>query len=147
MNTSHEFNYTKEILDVSRNLGIPCELLSKTKGVQFINSVFEKFSPNKKTGHLAIHHDSISIPLELYEFSYSSFLEKEPAYIFFDQEGLDKGNVIVVENGKEIGQIMENAFGMEYFVSNKEMDYLLAVNWHVIEGIGKAKEWLAKIIH
>lgn len=37
---------------------------------------------------------------------------------------------------------MEESFGMEYFVSNKTSDYLLAVNWYVIEGVGIAKDWL-----
>lgn len=61
-------------------------------------------------------------------------------YIFFDQENHNRSKVVVIDDAKKLGQIMENSYGMEYFVSNEKADYLLAVNWYVIEGEGSAKQ-------
>lgn len=44
--------------------------------------------------------------------------------------------MIAIHSGRRLGEIMENSFGMEYFVTNKDFAYLLAINWYVIEGVG-----------
>lgn len=41
---------------------------------------------------------------------------------------------------------MENSFGMEYFVSNEKTDFLIAVNWYVIQIAGSAINDLNKLI-
>lgn len=79
------------------------------------------------------------------EFSYSEYLESEPAYIFFDQEGRDRNSVVVVKDTKLIGLLMENSYGMEYFVSNEKADFLIAVNWYVVEAAGSAVESLNEL--
>ena len=89
--------------------------------------------------------NSISVPLEKYEFSYSEFLGDEPVYVFFDQANHNRKKVVVVKQGRRLCTILENAYGMEYFVSNKSADYLLAINWYVIEGTGTAKVWLQEL--
>lgn len=145
MNELNKFGCVTEILQVSKELGISSRLLPKSIGVSFINRAFGKFSPCKKTGHISIGHDSLSISLELHEFSYSLYLPEEPTYMFFDQQGIDKEKVVVIKEGKEISRIMENSFGMEYFLSNKRNEYLIAVNWYAIEAAGTAKKMLLKL--
>ncbi len=41
-----------------------------------------------------------------------------------------------IENGRNFCSILKNAYGMEYFISNENANYLVAVNWYVIEGAG-----------
>ena len=132
----------KELLDVSSELRINTSLLSLDDSKDYLSKVIQKFKPEKKTGHLSIGGDSIVIPLEDNEFVYSANLVDEPLFVFFDQEGLDRKKVVCIFEGKKLCNILENAYGMEYFISNERMDYLIAVNWYVIEGVGDAKKWL-----
>ena len=137
-----------EISEVCRELGITYSLLSKDKSLKIINEAFNKFKVLKKTGHLAIHNnDSKSIPIEANEFVFSLNLKKEPVYIFFDQGNiLNKDSVICIDNAQLVGAIMENSYGMEYFLTNERLSYLIAVNWYVIEVTGEAKKWYSNLI-
>lgn len=47
----------------------------------------------------------------------------------------------MIRNARLIGRLMVNSFGMEYFVSNEKVDFLIAVNWYVIEVAGDAQKW------
>jgi hypothetical protein len=51
----------------------------------------------------------------------------------------------VIKDAKLIGNLMESSYGMEYFVSNEKADFLIAVNWYVIEVAGSAIESLTKL--
>lgn len=51
---------------------------------------------------------------------------------------------MVEMNAKLIGDLMENSFGMEYFVSNEKLDFLIAVNWYAIEVAGSAIQFLSQ---
>ena len=126
-------------------LNIGCYPLDLVASKKIIREVEEKFSPEKLTGHVSIGHNSVSVPLDAYEFSYSQYLQSEPIYVFFDQLGDDQGCVLILDEGRSLGKVLENAFGMEYFITNEKMDYLLAINWYVIEGSGSAVDWLGEL--
>jgi hypothetical protein len=134
-----------ELIRACRELQIDCSLLQQHEASQYINNVLQKYNPRKTSGHLAIGGDSISVPLEKYEFTYSQHLPSEPVYVFFDQDGSEKKKVLVINDGRQLCSVMEESFGMEYFVSNAKMDYLIVVNWYVIEGVGASKNWLIKL--
>ncbi len=135
-----------ELEKVCRELGIGCRILFKEESVNIIKKVFDKYKVGKKSGHLAIQFDSISIPLNGNEFTYSSHLNNEPIYVFFDQENNNRNEVILIDSSQRLGEIMENSFGMEYFVTNKKFSYLIAINWYVIEGAGIAKDWMKGLV-
>lgn len=136
---------TQELLQISSNLGIDIVILDGKESKQFIKRVIDIYRPFKITGHLSIAEDTLKIPLEGNEYSYSKHLKSEPAYIFFDQESRDRNTVVVVKDAKLIGKLMENSYGMEYFVSNEKSDFLIAVNWYVIEVAGSAKDRLTNL--
>ena len=136
---------TCELTQVSRNLGIEILILDENDSKQYIKKVIDIFKPGKITGHLSIGREILTIPLEGNEFSYSKYLKSEPAYIFFDQEGRDRNTVVVVNDAKLIGDLMKKSYGMEYFVSNKNADFLIAVNWYVIEVAGLAIGYLNEL--
>ncbi|OCA69172.1 hypothetical protein BBI01_17315 [Chryseobacterium artocarpi] len=112
-----------------------------------MDQVFKTFKVLKKSGHLAINSsDAISIPAEKNEYTYSANLDSEPVYIFFDQENNDRNQVVLIEDGRRMGAIMENSFGIEYFITNVNFNYLLAINWYSIEGVGSAVNWMKNLI-
>ena len=133
---------THELIQASNNTDIDIVILNEDDSKQYIKKVIDAFRPFKTTGHLSIGNETLVIPLEGNEFSYSEYLKSESAYVFFDQEGRDKNSVVVVKDAKLIGHLMKEAYGMEYFISNEKVDFLIAVNWYVIEIAGSAVESL-----
>lgn len=127
-----------------QELALPFNILEPRASLAFLSDVIEKYKPTRTSGHVAIGGDATSISLESHEFSYSVHLDDEPIYIFFEQFGNDKNRVIVLNNGRNLGNVLQNAFGMEYFVSNEKQSFLLAVNWYAIEGIGSV-DWLRNL--
>lgn len=136
---------TQELIQISSKLGIDIVVLDGNESKQYIKRVIDIYKPFKITGHLSIGEETLTISLEGNEYSYSKYLKSEPAYIFFDQESRDRNTVVVVKDAILIGNLMENSFGMEYFVSNENSDFLIAVNWYVIEIAGSAIDALTNL--
>lgn len=134
-----------ELKKSANELGLVCHVLDSEMSRCFIKKVTDKFAVERPTSHVAIGQDSVTVPLEPHEFSFSMNFRCEPVFLFFDQDGPDRELVVVLKDGQSLGQVLENSFGMEYFVTNETHEYLLAVNWYVIEGAGTAREWLSKL--
>ena len=138
--------HVDELYNVCSNLQVESRVLTTAESERIIQTAFKRFEVGKKSGHLAIHFDSISVPLSDYEFRYATHLEAEPVYVFFDQENNNRNSVIRIENGQKLGDVMAETHGMEYFVTNVNYSFLLAINWYVIEGAGTSTNWLQKLI-
>lgn len=128
-----------------KKLNIAYRILSEVDSMIVIENVINKFNVRIKTGHLEIGTNSTEISLSEYEYSYSKYLIQESVYIFFDQENHNRNQVICIDNGQRVCDIMEASFGMEYFMTNHNFSYLIAVNWYVIEGAGIVTEWMTKL--
>jgi hypothetical protein len=135
----HKLGNTKEILSVADRIGVKARLLPATVGSNLISKAINIYRPSKTSGHLAIHKNSASIPLEAVEFTYCGVLGRRPVYVFFDQQGIDKGLVVSVREGVRLCDLLKESFGMEYFVTDKRFSYLIAVNWYVLEVAGDLK--------
>lgn len=133
----------EELLTIGKELDIKIELLTDSKAEKYIDRSLKLFNPFKVTGHLGIGHDSFNLSIDKWEFSYMKHLDEESGYIFFDQKSnLYKHTVVKIENIRLLGEILEKSFGMEYFLTNEKTDFLIAVNWYVIEVSGTAKKRL-----
>lgn len=131
----------KEFIETANRLNIEVELLNKEDSQKYIEKVLNSFKPFRVTGHLGIGDNSISISLDENEFSYSENLDQESGYVFFEQyNSQGKTTVIKIVDVRKLGEIIADSFGMEYFLSNEKIDYLIAVNWYVVEISGTAKE-------
>ena len=131
--TLHKFSNAKVLLSVADDLHIKVDLINGKEAKDYIDFVLEKYKPWKLEGHLSISDDVERLDTEENEFTFSLIMKDEPAYIFFEQNHINKNAVIIVENAKSISLLMKNSHGMEYFVSNKDTTYLVAVNWYSIE--------------
>lgn len=72
-------------------------------------------------------------------------MSRSRIYFFEQNKVLNKKIVVKIEDLRLLGKILENSFGMEYFLTNEKMDFLIAVNWYVIEVSGTAKTKLKKL--
>ena len=131
----------EELKNACELIGAEHEHLTGKLAIDYINEVTSIFRPSKKTGHLAIHSDkSVTLNTEAYEFTLSEKFDQKPIYLFFDQKGSEKDSVFILRNGRRLGEVLEECFGMEYFVSNKERTFLISVNWYSIEIVGELKD-------
>lgn len=130
---------SEEIIEVSRELGVACDLMEEKQAVNYIPKVLEKFKPFKVTGHLQIGDNAISLPIEENEFSYSKKLDSEMACMFFEQNFSERNVVLMIENAKLVCHVMENCSGIEYFLSNDRIEYLIAVNWYSVHVAGTVR--------
>ncbi len=121
---------------VADRMSIKAALLSKEQGCKYILAALEKYKPWKTEGHLSIGEDANSLSTDDYEFSFSLSMESVPAFIFFEQNYINECNVVVVDDAKNISSLMGNSHGMEYFISDESLSFLISVNWYVIEYTG-----------
>lgn len=138
-------NNIAEMARVCNDLNISFHIISGGDANKIISKVINFFNPEQTTGHLSISNDGnkvFKISLEYNEFTYSKKLPKDKGYVFFDLESKDKNKVFVLDNIQNICDIMSESFGMEYFLFNEQFDYLIAVNWYVIELTDGAKKYL-----
>ncbi len=129
-----------ELLEVGKRLDIKVEVLPDNEAQTYISQILERFKPFKVTGHVGIGHDSFCLGIDAWEFSYMEYLPKGSGYIFFDQgRSMNQRTVVKIEDLRLLGRILEDSFGMEYFVANETADFLIAVNWYVVEISGAEK--------
>lgn len=136
----------QELSEACSKLNIEIRVVEGAAARDIIDSVIDKFKPNRISGHVAIYSENSDIyPTDNFEFDFPRYLDEELIYIFFDQEGEEKNSVIAIKNGRKLGAILEDCFGIEYFVSNENISYLISVNWYSIEVLGSAKKNLSKL--
>lgn len=128
----------EELIKIANEVEIQYCILEGAVAKQYISSVYEVFSPERTRGHLSIGSDSLNISTDKYEFEFSHFWDGMSCFVFFEQKGDDINKVFVLKDNKKLSQMMEKSFGMEYFVSDKAVSYLIAVNWYCIEYVGSS---------
>ncbi len=134
-----------ELENICNDLNISFHIINGDEANEIIAQVINLFNPEKITGHLSISNSNnkvFKISLEHNEFTYSKKLPEGKGYIFFDLESKDKNNIFVLDNVQNTCDIMSESFGMEYFLCDEKFNYLIAVNWYVIELTNGAKEYL-----
>lgn len=64
--------------------------------------------------------------------------------MFFNKE--DDKNAIIINNGTDLGIILAETSGFEFYITNKNVDYIICFNHHdCLSGCGTAKNWIADI--
>ncbi|WP_394213386.1 hypothetical protein [Psychrobacter piscatorii] len=129
-----------ELKSNADKIGLNYSIIKGVEAEKLISKIFKKFDPLRTSGHLAISDNSKVISLEENEFTYTLAIKKQKGYLFFDQEGVDRNLVLEVENVQRVGELMEESFGIEYFLSNSDLSFLIAVNWYVIEVSGDCED-------
>lgn len=132
----HKLSHAKELMSVADKLKIEVALFTEIEAENYILFILDKYKPWKTEGHLSIGDTTSKLSTEDNEFTFSLSMDDSPAFIFFEQNYINKNNVLEIKNAKEISRLMENTHGMEYFISNKSGSYLISVNWYSIEFTG-----------
>lgn len=71
----------------------------------------------------------------------SNFIGNEKSLMFFDSR--EDNSLIIINNGKDLYEILAKTFHFEFYITNFETDYLICFNHHdILLGCGTAKKWI-----
>ena len=126
-----------ELVSIGREMGINIKILPENESKNIIDTAMKRFRPYKREGHLGIGGNSVTLPINDWEYSYMEYLPKGVGLIFFEQKNLLNGKTVVkISDLRLLGKILKESFGMEYFLTNEKINFLIAVNWYVVEAAG-----------
>lgn len=129
---------SKELSHACRTLDLEFSILTSNEAKQYLVAVRNKFNPQQVTGHLAISgEDSVSLKTDEHEFTLSNKFNEGAIRLFFDQESNEKNTVFELKNGPKLSEVLGECYGMEYFISDPELSFLISVNWYSIEIVGE----------
>lgn len=129
-----------ELINACTILNMEYSILQGEEASEFIHNAKTCYNPAKMEGHLAIQFEnSDHYSTDEFEFEYSKFLDDEPIFLFFDQSSSEKDVVFKLYRGKSLCDVLQECFGIEYFVTNEIQSYLISVNWYTIEVVGSTQ--------
>lgn len=129
---------SKELSNACKTLDLEFSILASHEAKHYIASVRNKFNPQQVIGHLAINdEDSVSLKTDEHEFTMSDKFNESPIRLFFDQQSNEKNVVFELTNGRKLSEVLGECYGMEYFISDPELSFLVSVNWYSIEIVGE----------
>lgn len=127
----------EQLINACKELNLEFDVLTSDDAKYYIRTVLDKYTPKKTTGHVSIgDKKSVILNTDENEFSFSEKFDQSPIRIFFDQENFENDLVFELNNGQRLGNVLGECFGMEYFVSNPNVSFLVSVNWYSIEIVG-----------
>jgi hypothetical protein len=124
----------EELKTVAKKLFLMHSVIEGEIAERFIKNTFDKFKPFKITDHLSIGSEvSKKLPTDEYEFVFSEKYLSGTVYIFFEQDYYNKNQIFVLKEGKYFSKLIEECYGMEYFITDEKNSFLISVNWYTIE--------------
>ncbi len=74
------------------------------------------------------------------------FIGNDDCIILFDQK--DDETMFSFSNGKDLDYILSQTFGFEFYITNKDLEYLFCFNHHdILYGCGTAKNWMRLLLN
>lgn len=72
------------------------------------------------------------------------YIKDNECIIFFNKS--DDRNGFLISNGAELQKILEESFGFEFYITDRNLSYLICFNHHdILYGLGKAKDWVKEV--
>lgn len=124
----------KELESAAKKLLLEYSIIEGERAGEFIQMILNKFKVSKITGHLSIDSEvSRKISTDEYEFTFSKEYLSDAVYIFFEQDHYNKNQIFILKEGNLFSQLIQECYGMEYFITDEKKSFLISVNWCTIE--------------
>ncbi|NLM35481.1 MAG: hypothetical protein GX206_08590 [Clostridiales bacterium] len=136
------WNISEEIRSAANRLMIKAEEIPTKEAEEIINKVItiyargniDRYIWERVTNEVAINHK------DAWQWI-NTFISNSEAIMFFNPS--DEKKAYRLSNGDDVVTILSETYGFEFYITNKEADYLLCFNHHdVLIACGSAKEWL-----
>lgn len=124
----------KELESAAKKLFLEYSIIEAERAGEFIQETINKFKVSKITGHLSIDSEiSKKISTDEHEFTFSKEYLSDTAYVFFEQDYYNKNQIFILKKGNLFSQLIQECYGMEYFITDEKKSFLISVNWYTIE--------------
>lgn len=142
------WNIRREIIDAAHKLGITVTELPGDQSKEIRELVVKKFIGNfQSSNHIWESLPSSNISSYQAPHSWkliSEFLGKSASLMFFDSS--NSIEVFEFRSGEDLVSILEECFGFEFYLVDREITYLLCCNeYDVLIGTGIAKIWVEEL--
>lgn len=124
----------KELEAAAKKLFLEYSIIEGDRASRFIQMTLNKFKVSKITGHLSIDSEvSKKISTDEHEFTFSKEYLSDAVYVFFEQDHYNKNQIFILKEGTLFSQLIQECYGMEYFITDEKNSFLISVNWYIIE--------------
>ena len=73
-----------------------------------------------------------------------NYVKDNECIMFFNKS--DDKNAFLISNGTELQRILEDSFGFEFYITDRDQSYVICFNHHdVLYGCGAAREWVEEL--
>lgn len=70
-----------------------------------------------------------------------NYVKENNCILFFNE--CDDKNAFLITNGDELQKILEDSFGFEFYLTDRDQSYVICFNHHdVLYGCGAAEKWV-----
>lgn len=133
-----------QIFAASNKLEIKVKEIPYTKTAEMKNLIAAKFTGGENVEPIweKINDEEAVHNPDAWQWV-SEFVNDNEAIIFFNTS--DEKSSFIISGGENIVNILSETFNVEFYLTNKELDYLICFNHHdVLIASGKAKRWLRR---
>lgn len=140
------FKISVHILEELKNSKVIIEKMELNESEAILESISKKYiEEDKKATWLwekLIHYEAINDDLA---WSYiRDFVKKNECILFFNQD--EDKNMLMIKTGDDLDYILSETYGFEFYITNKDVSYLLCYSHHnILYGCGEAEEWIYKL--
>lgn len=134
--------FTNEVLIAAKQVGCNASALTSAEGSQLLEDVRQKFSTGIKSAYFwETIKDKSSVQNKEAWSWIGDFIKEKPAIMLFADSKNDAG--VEFEKGGCIVKTLWECTGFEFYLTNRETDYLICFNHHdFLIGVGEAQDWV-----
>lgn len=136
------WNISEEIITAANTLKINVIEISESQSAEIIKKITKKYTTEKENRYLweeIVDYFSINNK-DAWQWV-SEFIGNSEAIMFFNNS--DERKAFLFQNGNDLVSVLSETYGFEFYITDKDLTYLLCFNHHdILISSGVAKEWL-----
>ena len=136
------WNIYEEIMNAVNTLNINVVQISENQSEEIIKKVIKKYTTEKENRYLweeIVDYFSVNNK-DAWKWV-NEFIGNSEAIMFFNNS--DERKSFLFKNGNDLVSVLSETYGFEFYITNKDLTYLLCFNHHdILISSGIAKEWL-----
>lgn len=136
------WNIYEEIITAVNTLKINVVEISENQSEEIIKKIIKKYTTEKENRYLWEEIvDYFSVNNKDAWRWVNEFIGKSEAIMFFNNS--DERKSFIFQNGDDLVSVLSETYGFEFYITNKDLTYLICFNHHdILIASGIAKEWL-----
>ncbi len=137
-------NIKKEIISAAERMNVSISEMEEAQTSYLVHGVIEKYTNGKKSTNIWENLvDEFSVNDKNAWIWIEDYISDNEAIMFFNQE--DEKNAFLFHNGHDVVSLLGDTYGFEFYLTNRNIDYLLCFNHHdVLIACGDSRDWLSR---